>query len=399
MTSKPIKPKSKPKPKPKRAPGFSTRAIHAGYRPEPRTGSVMPPLYLTSTFEMEHLGKYRDGYDYSRSKHPNRVMLERTMASLEGGRYASAYASGVAAVTAVMGLLKPGDHVVASESIYGGTYRLFERILRGQGLDLAYADVSRPENIERAATPRTRLVYIESPTNPLLRLVDLRAVSKVCRKHRWLHAVDNTFMTPVFQQPLSHGVSIVIHSTTKFLNGHSDSLGGVVVTSSKRLADWLHFLQKSTGAILSPFDCWLVLRSLKTLVPRMAAHERNARRLAKFLDGHRKVKRVIYPGLASHPQHSLAKRQAGGFGAIITFDLGSKQHAARFLNSLKLCILAESLGGVETLVSQPATMSHAFVPTAEKERLGITEGLVRISVGVEDVEDLEEDLQHALAKL
>jgi cystathionine beta-lyase/cystathionine gamma-synthase len=370
-----------------------------GQEPEPRTGAVIPPLWLSTTYRLHALGKYREGYEYSRTQQPNRRMLEAAVASLEGGRFAFAYASGMAAVAAVMDLLEAGGHAVVSANVYGGTWRLFEKVLRGHGLDFSFVDTSDLKTVERAARPATRMLFVETPTNPLLTLTDLRGASALARRRKWILAVDNTFMSPVFQRPLALGADVVIHSSTKFLNGHSDSVGGLAVTSSKKFAERLYFVQKSVGAVLSPFDCYLVQRSLKTLELRMRRHEENGRRAAAFLQRHPKVRKVFYPGLPSHPQRALAKRQMSGFGALVTFEMGSYARAKKFLDALRLCTLAESLGGVETLISHPASMTHASVPPEERRRLGITEGLVRLSAGIEDGGDLVEDLRRGLERV
>ena len=375
--------------------GFSTRAVHAGQEPDPLTGAIMTPIYATSTYVQPALGKTK-GYDYARTINPTRSALERNLTALEGGRAGYCFASGMAAISAVTTLLTGGDHVIATHNVYGGTYRLFERVLRGGGLDFTWLDTSDLGAVERAARRNTRMLYIETPTNPMMTLTDLRAAAKLARRLRLILVVDNTFMSPYFQQPLALGADIVVHSTTKFLNGHSDCVGGVVILKSAAHAERIGFVQNSAGAILSPFDSWLVLRGTKTLALRMERHDANGRRIAAWLDRHPKVKRVFYPGLKSHPQHALARRQMSGFGAMISFDLGSFGRAKRLLDRVRLCALAESLGGVETLISHPATMTHASVPPADRKRLGITDGLVRISVGIEDAEDLIADLAGAL---
>ena len=376
--------------------GFATDAIHAGVRPDPSTGAIMTPVYLTSTYAYEGLGRSK-GYDYARTINPTRSALEENLKVLEQGRAAYAFASGMAAITAVMALLKSGDHVVVSDNVYGGTYRLFSRVLEGYGLSFSYVDTSRPEAIERAVTSRTRMVYIETPTNPIMILTDIAEVAALCRRKGLIAVVDNTFLTPCLQRPLLLGADIVVHSTTKYLNGHSDSVGGALVMAHDEHAERIKFVQNSAGAILSPFDSWLVLRGVKTLPLRMRAHDENGRSIARHLEGHPKVKRVLYPGLPSHPQHALASRQASGFGGMISFVLKDPRGVARFFGSLRLCALAESLGGIETLVCQPSTMTHASVPEEERARLGITDDLVRISVGCEDLEDIVTDLDRALA--
>jgi len=378
-----------------RRPGFATRAIHDGQEPDPLTGAVNVPIYLTSTYVQQGIGENK-GYEYSRVSSPTRARLEQNLASLEGGIAAPVFGSGMAAINAVVSMLKSGDHVVCGNDLYGGTPRRFNQVLSGFGLEFSYVDTSDADNIERALRKNTRMVYVETPTNPLMQLSDLAAISKVCRRKKAELVVDNTFMSPYFQQPLALGADMVIHSTTKFLNGHSDGLGGVVVCSRPEQAEKLAFLQKAAGAILSPFECWLLLRGVKTLAARMEVHDSNGRVVAEFLANHRKVSKVFYPGLPHHPHHELAKRQMSGFGSMITFETGSLKNANKMLKKLRVCSLAESLGGVETLISHPATMTHASVPEDYRAKLGITDGLVRISVGVEDIEDLIADLEMAL---
>jgi cystathionine beta-lyase/cystathionine gamma-synthase len=375
--------------------GFSTDAIHAGQEPDPTTGSVSVPIYQTSTYQLLELGK-TTGYDYARTINPTRSALERSIAALERGERGFAFASGMAAINAVFTLLSSGDHVVISENVYGGTFRLINGVLKNFGLSFSFVDTSNVANIEAAMTKSTKMVFIETPTNPILTLTDIAAVSALCRKRGADLVVDNTFMSPYLQSPIALGADIVVHSTTKFLNGHSDSVGGAAVAVKKEHIERLHFIQKSAGAVLSPMDSWLVLRGIKTLAVRMERHEANSRLIADYLDGHEKVKRVMYPGLDSHPQHALAKKQARGFGALISFELGSYAAAKSFLDALKVCTLAESLGGVETLISHSASMTHASVPAAERQRLGIKDDLVRISVGIEDAEDLIADLKRGL---
>ena len=374
---------------------FSTKAIHAGQEPDPSTGAVMTPVFLTSTYVQEGLGKNK-GYEYSRVTNPTRDRLEKNLAALEGGIGARVFASGMAAIHAVVTLLKAGDHVVCGNDLYGGTPRLFNQVMSGFGLEFSYVDTSEPSNVERAIRKNTRMLYVETPTNPLMHLSDLAALGAICRRHRISLVVDNTFMSPYFQQPLALGADLVVHSTTKFLNGHSDGLGGVVVCSHQEHADKLAFLQKAAGAILSPFECWLVLRGVKTLAARMEIHDRSGRIVADYLSKHNKVKAVFYPGLASHSQHALAKRQMSGFGAMITFETGSLKNANSFLKKLRVCSLGESLGGVETLISHPATMTHAGLGAKGRKAIGITDGMVRISVGIEDVNDILDDLEQAL---
>jgi cystathionine beta-lyase/cystathionine gamma-synthase len=378
--------------------GFSTDAIHVGQEPDPATGAIIVPIYQTSTFVQQELGKHK-GYEYARTSNPTRAALERNLAGLEAGRFALAFASGMAAINALMSLLKSGDHAVASHNLYGGTFRLFERVLRDFGLEFSYANTCCLEEVESAFRPTTRLLFIETPTNPVMEITDVAAAALLAHKHGVRLAVDNTFMSPFFQRPLELGADFVVHSTTKYLNGHSDGVGGAVVLNDAAVAERLKFLQNAAGAILGPFDSWLVLRGVKTLAVRMRQHNENGQAVAEFLARHPKVKKVNYPGLPTHPQHELARRQMSGFGAMISFETGSIANARLVLKSVRLCSLAESLGGVETLISHPATMTHASVPPEERERLGITDGLVRISVGIEDVEDILADLDQALAAL
>ncbi|HET6373880.1 MAG TPA: PLP-dependent aspartate aminotransferase family protein [Candidatus Polarisedimenticolia bacterium] len=378
--------------------GFSTDAVHAGQESDKTTGAVSVPIYQTSTYEMAELGR-TSGYDYARSINPTRSALERSIAALEGGNRAFAFASGMAAINAVFSMLNAGDHVVLSDNVYGGTFRLINGVLKNHGLSFTFVDTSDLARVEAAMTASTRMLFVETPTNPILTLTDIAAASGLAKRRGATLVVDNTFMSPCLQQPIPLGADIVVHSTTKFLNGHSDSVGGTAVTARKEDADRLFFIQKSAGAILSPFDSWLVLRGIKTLAVRMERHEANARTIADFLDGHPKIRRVNYPGLDSHPQHALAKKQASGFGALISFTLGSYAKAKKFLDTLKLCTLAESLGGVETLISHSASMTHASVPADERARLGIGDDLVRISVGIEDAEDLIADLESGLAAI
>ena len=375
--------------------GFSTDCIHAGNEPDPTTGAVSVPIYQTSTFVQEALGKNK-GYEYARTQNPTRHALEENLAVLEGGAGARAFASGMAATTAISTFVKVGEHVVCSNMTYGGTYRYYTQIQARYGVEFSFVDTSDPDEVCRAFRPNTRLLHLETPTNPTMTLCDIALLSKMAHDRGAIVVVDNTFASPYLQRPLALGADIVYHSTTKFLNGHSDSVGGIAVAKSPEHVEWLSFVQNSAGAILSPFDSWLVLRGIKTLVVRMERHEQNGRAIAKFLAGHPKIVKTNYPGLPDHPQHELAKRQMRGFGAMISFDLGSFEAADRFLARLKLCSLGESLGGVETLISHPATMTHASIPEPERIRLGVTPGLVRISVGIEDVEDLVADLDNAL---
>jgi len=377
---------------------FSTLAIHAGQEPDPSTGAVTVPIYQTSTYAQEGLGKHK-GFEYARTQNPTRLALERNLAALEGGRAGFAFASGMAAINAVMTLLRAGDHVIVSDNTYGGTFRLFDKVLKKFSLDFTYVDGREPQSFDDAARTETRMVFIETPTNPVMGLTDIKAVAEITRRRGIRLVVDNTFMSPYFQRPLELGADIVVHSTTKYLNGHSDSIGGAAVLNDEEDITALQFIQNAAGAIISPMDSWLVLRGTKTLSVRMRQHDENGRLVAQFLSENPKVKKVYYPGLKSHPQHELARRQMSGFGGMISFETGSLENARRVLESVRLCTLGESLGGVETLISHPATMTHASVPDRERERLGITDGLVRISVGIEDAEDIIEDIDQALNKI
>jgi cystathionine beta-lyase/cystathionine gamma-synthase len=379
-------------------PGFATRAIHSGQEPDPETGAVAVPIYPTSTYVQQELGKNK-GYEYARVSNPTRSRLEENMTALEGGVAARVFASGMAAINAICTMYRSGDHVVCGNDLYGGVPRLFNQVLANFGMEFSYVDTSDAKNVERAIRKNTRMVYIETPTNPLMSLSDIEAISQICHRKKAELVVDNTFMSPYFQQPIALGADMVVHSTTKFLNGHSDGLGGVVVCTSQDQADKLAFVQKAAGAILSPFECWLVLRGVKTLAVRMEQHDRSGRVVAEFLAGHRKVKKVFYPGLEEHPQHSLAKRQMTGFGSMITFETGSLSNAKKMLKKVRVCSLAESLGGVETLISHPATMTHAALGEKGRREIGITDGLVRISVGIAHVEDIVDDLDQALAAI
>jgi len=376
--------------------GFRTDAIHAGQEPDPSTGAVSTPIFQTSTYVQEGIGKHK-GYEYARTSNPTRLALEQNMAALEGGVAGYAFASGMAAETAITQLLlKQGDHAICGSNVYGGTFRLFDKIVRHFGVNFSYVDTTDFDALAGALRPETKMVFIESPTNPLMAITDIRAVARIVRKARNARlVVDNTFMSPYFQRPIDLGADIVVHSTTKYLNGHSDSIGGVVVLKRKDDAEQLQFIQNAAGGILSPFDSWLVLRGIKTLPVRMDAHNTNGMAMAKYLVKNRNVKQVYYPGLPSHPGHALAKRQMSGFGGMIAFDLGSLAKTKRFLSRVRLCALGESLGGVETLISHPATMTHASVPPDQRRKLGITDGLVRISVGIEDIKDLIADLENA----
>ena len=379
-------------------PGFATRAIHTGQEPDAETGAVTVPIYATSTYVQEEIGKHK-GYEYARVSNPTRTRLEQNLASLEGGVASRVFASGMAAINALCTMYKSGDHVVCGDNLYGGVPRLFNQILTGYGIEFTYVDTSNARNVERAIRKSTRMVYVETPTNPLMTITDLRAISQICRSKSVDLVVDNTFMSPYFQQPIALGADMVVHSTTKFLNGHSDGLGGVVICTKPEQAEQLGFVQKAAGAILSPFECWLVLRGVKTLAVRMEQHDRNGRAVADFLTKHEKVKKVFYPGLPDHPQYALAKKQMTGFGAMITFETGSLANANKMLRRVRVCSLGESLGGVETLISHPATMTHAALGEEGRRQIGITDGMVRISVGIEDVEDIIADLAQALAAI
>jgi cystathionine beta-lyase/cystathionine gamma-synthase len=375
--------------------GFATNAIHVGQEPDPATGAVVAPIYQTSTYVYEELGKNK-GYDYARTNHPNRKALEKTVAKLEGGHSAYVFSSGMAAIDAVFRLFRPGDHVVLSEAVYGGVYRLSTQLLVHFGLEFSFVDTSIPACVLTALRPNTKLIYIETPTNPTMRVTDIAAVAKMATERNVTLAVDNTFLSPYLQRPIELGAQIVVHSMTKYLNGHSDSVGGAVVLTRPEDAEKIYFIQRSAGAGLAPMDCFLISRGIKTLAIRMLQHNANGITVARHLDAHPKVRKTYYPGLPTHPQHDIARRQQKGPGAMLSIDLGSLEAARRFLNQLKLCSLAESLGGVETLVSLPSQMTHASVPPEVRERIGITDGLVRISVGIEDVEDIMADLDQAL---
>jgi len=376
--------------------GFSTIAIHAGNEPDSATGAVSVPIYQTSTYAQEALGKNK-GYEYARTQNPTRSALEKNIAALEGAKYGYAFASGMAATDAVLKLVKGGEHVVLGDNTYGGTYRLFARVLSNYGVEFDLCDTSDATNLEKAMKPNTKMVFVETPTNPVMTVTDLQAVSDIAHAHGAKVVCDNTFMSPYLQRPMDFGVDIVVHSTTKYLNGHSDSVGGFAALNDQTDAEWIGFIQNSVGAILSPFDSFLVLRGTKTLAVRMEAHDRNGRMVANFLAEHPSVQKVYYPGLVSHPQHELAKRQQKGFGGMVAFETGSLDNAKKVLESVKLCILGESLGGVESLISHPASMTHASVPQDKRDKLGITDGLVRVSVGIEDIEDIIEDLDQALS--
>jgi cystathionine beta-lyase/cystathionine gamma-synthase len=377
---------------------FSTICLHAGQEPDPSTGAIITPIYQTSTYVQEELGRHK-GFEYARTQNPTRLALERNLAAIEAGNTAFAFASGMAAIGAIATLLKAGDHVVVSDNTYGGTFRLFDKVLTRYQLSFTYVNTSDLAAVERAFTPVTRMLFVETPTNPVMSVTDLRAAADLAHQHNARLVVDNTFASPFNQRPIEFGADLVTHSTTKYLNGHSDSVGGVVIAVRDEDIEWLRFIQNAEGAILGPFDSWLVLRGTKTLTLRMQAHNANGLALAEFLSVHPKVKHVFYPGLPSHPQHDLARKQMRGFGGMLAFELGSLERARTVLNGVRLHALAESLGGVETLISHPATMTHASVPADRRAALGITDGLVRISAGVEDIEDLREDLAQALDRI
>jgi cystathionine gamma-lyase len=379
---------------------FSTKAIHAGQEPEKVTGAVNVPIFSTSTYANEAFGVSK-GFDYGRTINPTRVALERNLAALENGRHGFCFSSGMGAIHAVSTLLKSGDHVIVTENVYGGTFRIFERILRKLGLDFSWVDTSKPANVEKSLKPNTKMIFIETPSNPMLTLTDLSYISAFAKEKGIISVSDNTFMSPYFQNPLDFGFDIVLHSTTKYINGHSDVIGGCVITKSDELAEQLKFIQNSVGAVPSPFDCFLTLRATKTLALRMERHNFNASKIAEEINNNfkEKISRVIYPGLKLHPQHELAKKQMRGFGGMICIDTGSFENAVKFFNGLNIFARAESLGGVESLVCHPVSMTHGAVPKEEREKFGLTDGIVRLSVGVEDYEDLMEDIINAMKKI
>src|SRR5438477_1767484 len=379
-------------------PGFATRAIHVGQEPDLESGAVSAPIHPTSTYVQQEIGKNK-GYEYARVSNPTRTRLEEILAALERGTSAHVFASGMAAITAMLTMMKTGDHIVCGSNVYGGVPRLFDQVLANYGLEFTYIDTSNPKAVEAAIRPNTKLVHIETPTNPLMTVTDIAAIAKIAHAHGAELSVDNTFMSPYFQKPIPLGADIVMHSTTKFLNGHSDGLGGVLVCTKPQHKETFAFVQKCTGGILSPFECWLVLRGVKTLAVRMQQHDRSGREVAGFLNRHKKVKKVFYPGLPDHPQHELAKKQMSGFGAMITFETGTFQNAQNMLRKVRVCSLGESLGGVETLISHPATMTHAALGEKGRAEIGLSDGMVRISVGIEDVEDIVADLDQALAAI
>ncbi len=376
---------------------FDTLAIHAGQQPDPTTGAIMTPVYLTSTYVQDGPGEHK-GFEYSRTKNPTRLALEGCLAALEGAKYGAAFASGCAAADMLMHLLEAGDHVVCSDDVYGGTFRLFDKVFKRQGLSFSFVDLTSPTALEAAITPKTKAVWVETPTNPMLKLIDLAKVAEVAKKRGLISICDNTFMTPYFQRPLELGIDVVVHSTTKYINGHSDCVGGFACTSNKELADRIFFLQNAVGGVASPMDSFLVLRGVKTLHVRMQRHQENALKISEWLTSQPKVTKVTYPGLKTHPQHELARKQMKGFGGMMTFELkGGIEAARRFLKKVQIFACAESLGGVESLIEHPAIMTHASVPKENREKLGISDGLIRLSVGIEDAADLTDDLAQALS--
>jgi len=375
--------------------GFSTDAIHAGQSPDPVTGAVITPIYQTSTYAQEELGKNK-GFEYGRTHNLTRQSLEKNVAALEKGKYGIAFSSGLAATHALTTLVKAGDHIVVSHNVYGGTYRLFELIMKDFGLEFSWVNTSDLKNIENAIKENTKMVFIETPTNPMLNLTDIKGTAEICKKNNMVCIVDNTFMSPYFQNPLTLGATVVLHSQTKYLNGHSDVIGGILVTSDDKIHDRLRYVQNAVGAVPSPFDCWLILRSTKTLAVRMERHNSNAIAFADHLEKSGYCKKIYYPGLTSHPQHELAKKQMTGFGGMISADFGNVETAKSILKNVKIFTLGESLGGVESLISHPASMTHAAVPKEKREAMGLTDSLIRFSVGIEDIEDLIEDLEQAI---
>lgn len=378
---------------------IDTLAIHAGIKPDPTTGAILPPIYQTATYVLDEVGKGK-GYDYTRASNPTRTVLEANIAALEGGKYGVAFASGMSAVDAVLKFFNPGDHIVCSDDVYGGVSRLYNQVLSRYGLEFTYVDTSFPDRVEKAIQKNTKMIWVETPTNPLLKVTDLNAICKLAKKKKILVGVDNTFATPCLLRPFEFGVDIVVHSTTKYLSGHNQIIGGMVVVNDAKLHEQLKFIQKSLGAVPSPFDCWLILLGVRTLAVRMEKHCSNAMQVAAYLENHKKVKRVMYPGLKSHPQHAIAKAQMKGFSGMITFELkGTIQSGITLMNSVKLCALAESLGAVETMITHPASMTHGSVPKEVREARGLTDGVVRLSVGIEAPEDILADLEQALKKV
>lgn len=375
--------------------GFSTDAIHAGQQPDPATGAVITPVYLTSTYAQEGIGKHK-GYEYGRTQNLTRAALENNIAALEKGKYGIAFSSGLAATQALLSLVKAGDHIIVSNNVYGGTYRLFEMIYRDYGLDFSWIDTNNPEIVKSSIQKNTKIIFFETPTNPMMNLTDIKQLTDIAKENNLLTIVDNTFMSPYFQNPLTLGADIVLHSSTKYINGHSDVIGGLVVTNSQKVFERLKYVQNAAGAVPSPFDCWLTLRATKTLAVRMKQHNENAMQIAEYLSSQKYVKKIYYPGLKNHPHHELAKKQMRGFGGMISIDLGDVQLAHKVIERFKVFTLAESLGSVESLVCHPASMTHASVPKEKREAMGLTESLIRFSVGLEDVEDLIKDIEQAV---
>ncbi len=377
---------------------FDTTVVRAGISPDPTTGAIVPPIYQTATYVLEEVGRDK-GFDYTRSSNPTRSVLEANLAAIEGGKFAASFASGMSAVDTCMKLLSAGDHVVCSDDVYGGVSRHFNRVLENYGLSFTYVDTAQPETVRQAIRPETKMLWVETPSNPLLKVTDIEAMAAIAREHDLVFGVDSTFATPVYLRPLELGADIVMHSTTKYLSGHNQLIGGVLVTNREDLQEKFKFIQKTIGAVPSPFDCWLNLLGLKTLHLRMARHSENGQAVAEFLEAHAKIERVIYPGLASHPQHAIAKAQMTGFAGMISFELkGGLEAGKTVMNNVELCGLAESLGAVETMITHPASMTHVEVPVEERRARGLSDGLVRLSVGIEDVEDIIADLEQALAK-
>jgi len=377
---------------------FETKAIHIGQEPESLTGAITVPIFQASTYSNESLGISK-GYDYGRTINPTRSALEKNLASLENGTYSTCFSSGMAAIHSILSIFRPGDHIICSSNLYGGSYRLFENIFTKYGLIFDFVNTSIAENVEKTFRTNTKLVYIETPTNPLLEISDIEAIAKICFSHKAYLCVDNTFLSPYFQNPLDFGADIVIHSTTKYINGHCDIIGGVVVTNNEVIDEKLKFFQNSIGAVPSPFDCWLTLRSVKTLAIRMTTHNNNALHIYNFLKNNKKIKKIYYPGDKDHPLRTVIEKQMRGYGGIISIDLSSKESAKLFCNNLRIFTIAESLGGVESLVCHPATMTHTSVPEDIRNKIGITDGLVRLSVGIEHYEDLIGDVDYALSKV
>lgn len=378
---------------------FDTLTVHAGIKPDPSTGAILPPIFQTATYVLDEVGKGK-GYDYTRASNPTRTVLEANIAALEGGKYGVAYASGMSAVDAVMKFFNPGDHIICSDDVYGGVSRLYNMVLSRYGLEFTYVDTSFPDKVEQAVRKNTKMIWVETPTNPLLKVTDLNAISKICKKKKMLFGIDNTFATPCLLRPMEYGADIVLHSTTKYISGHNQIIGGAVVVNDDKMYEQLRFIQKSLGAVPSPFDCWLILLGVKTLALRMERHCSNGMKIATFLENHPKVKRVMYPGLKSHPQHAIAKTQMKGFSGMVTCELkGTIQSGIKLMNNVKLCALAESLGAVETMVTHPASMTHASVPKEVREARGLTDGIVRFSVGIENPDDILADIEQALKKV